>query len=70
MESLREQQEAEYPLYTTRNGEVPFWDHPLLKGSKVLPKKYYPYTGIEGAITLLNRRIIDDKDFTLIKVLG
>lgn len=70
MESLREQQETEYPMYTTRNGKVPFWDHPLLKGSKILPKKYYPYTGIEGAITLLNRKIIDENDFTLIKVLG
>lgn len=58
------------PVFTTRNGEIPFWDHPLLKSSYVKPSKYYPYTGIEGAMTLLNRKIIDEADFTLIKVLG
>jgi hypothetical protein len=60
----------EYPLFTTKRGEVPLWDHPFLKGSKVLPKKYYPYTTQEGVIDLYKRGRIDDTDIILLKVLG
>lgn len=60
----------EYPFFTTKRDEVPLWDHPFLKGNKVLPKKYYPYTTLEGAIDLYRRRIIDDTDLILLKVLG
>jgi len=60
----------EYPFFTTKRDEVPLWDHPFLKGSKVLPKKYYPYTTLEGALDLYKRGRIDDIDFTLLKVLG
>ncbi|MEI2356711.1 hypothetical protein [Mesobacillus zeae] len=72
---VKEQQQVaseslEYPLFRTKKGEVPLWDHPFLKGSKVLPQKYYPYTTIEGAIDLYRRGRIDDTDFILLKVLG
>lgn len=60
----------DYPLFVTKKGEVPLWDHPFLKGSKVLPKKYYPYTTQEGAIDLYKRGRIDDTDIILLKVLG
>ncbi|RHW35966.1 hypothetical protein D1B31_17905 [Neobacillus notoginsengisoli] len=60
----------DYPLFTTKKGEVPLWDHPFLKGSKVLPKKYYPYTTQEGVIDLIRRGRLDDTDLILLKVLG
>lgn len=62
--------ELDYPLFKTKNGEVPFWDNPFLKGNKVLPNKYYPYTTLEGVIDLYNRGRIDETDFTILKVLG
>lgn len=58
------------PLFTTVTGEIPFWDHPHLKGFKVLPKKYYPYTTLEGVLDLYRRGILEQDDFTLLKVLG
>lgn len=74
MEVLKHEQvefdNLEYPLFTTKRGEVPFWDHPFLKGNKVLPSKYYPYTTLEGVIDLFKRGRIDDTDFMLLKVLG
>ncbi|EFV74553.1 hypothetical protein LIS77_26020 (plasmid) [Cytobacillus firmus] len=60
----------EYPLLTTKKGEVPLWDHPFLKGTKVLPKKYYPYTNLESVVEHFTRGRLDEKDFTLLKVLG
>lgn len=60
----------DYP-FLTKKGELPFWDHPSLKGSKVLPKKFYrPYTNVEGAVEHFNRGRLDEHDFTLLKVLG
>jgi hypothetical protein len=58
------------PLFLTKNGEMPFWDHPYLKGSKALPDKYYPYTTIEGALSLVRTKRLDEDGFTLLKVLG
>lgn len=60
--------EANY--YTTKKGELPLWDHPFLKGSKVLPKKYYPITNLERAVEHLSRGLIDENDFMILKVLG
>ncbi|WP_269919586.1 MULTISPECIES: hypothetical protein [Bacillati] len=62
--------ELGYPFFKTRDDEIPFWDHPFLKASKVLPKKYYPYTTQEGVIDLYRRGILDENDITLLKVLG
>jgi DNA-binding transcriptional ArsR family regulator len=59
-----------YPFYKTKKGEIPFWDHPFLKGSKVLPKHYHPFTTIEGVLSLYRRRKFDDTDITILKVLG
>lgn len=59
-------------FYTTKRNEVPLWDHPFLKGSKVLPKHndYNPRTSSSGVIDLYKRGIIDDTDIILLKVLG
>lgn len=65
--TIRPEEES---FYRTKKGEVPFWDHPFLKGSKKLPQKYYPYTTLEGVLNLQKRRKFDDKDFMLLKVLG
>ncbi|MFT9495744.1 MULTISPECIES: hypothetical protein [Bacillota] len=74
MEVLAKQQALadglDYPLFTTKEGDVPFWDHPFLKGNKVLPTKYYPHTTQEAVIELYRRGRIDDTDFILLKVLG
>lgn len=58
------------PVFTTLSGEVPFWDHPGLMGHKVLPEKYYPYTTLESVLEYMNRRLLDEYDFILLKVLG
>ncbi|OUM93608.1 hypothetical protein [Parageobacillus thermoglucosidasius] len=59
-----------FPYFTTIEGEIPFWDHPMLKGEKVLPKKYFPYTRLEAVLDLYRRGLLDEKDITLLKVLG
>lgn len=58
------------PVFTTLTGEVPFWDHPALMGHKLLPDKYYPYTTLESVLEYMNRGLLDEDDFTLLKVLG
>jgi len=60
----------EFPLFFTKEGEVPFWDHPLIRGFRVLPKNYKPYTTIEAVLNLYLRRRIDEKDMIILKVLG
>lgn len=60
----------EQSYYTTKNGEVPLWDHPSLKGSKVLPKNYYPFTNVESTVEHFRRGLLDERDFTILKVLG
>lgn len=74
METLEQQKpsldESEYPYFFTKSGEVPLWDHPYLKGSKVLPSNYYPYTNQEEVLTMYKRGILTDTDFTVLKVLG
>lgn len=65
-----EQDELQNSFFTTLNGDIPFWDHPFLKGFKVLPDKYYPYTTQEGVIDLHRRGILKEEDFILLKVLG
>lgn len=62
--------ESPEPLFTTKKGVEPFWDHPRLKAIKILPKNYYPYTTQDGVIGLIKNRIIDQDDVTLLKVLG
>lgn len=56
--------------FRTKMEEVPLWDHPFLKGSKVLPKNYYPYTTLQGVLNLYKKGILEDIDFILLKVLG
>jgi hypothetical protein len=62
--------ELSFPFFTTKKGEVPFWDHPFLKGNKVLPQKYYPYTDQASVLEMYRRGRVDDTDFALLKVLG
>lgn len=62
--------ELDYPFFTSKKGEVPLWDHPFLKGHKVLPSKYYPRINQASVIELYNRHIIDNDDLVLLKVLG
>lgn len=64
------EESIEYPLFYTKEGEVPFWDNPLIRGFRVLPKKYKPYTTIEAALNLYLRNRVDDKDMMILKVLG
>lgn len=63
-------QESAHLPFTTKQGDLPFWDHPQLKCEKVLPSKYYPSTNQEGVLELIKRRLIDSTDMTLLKVLG
>lgn len=57
-------------MYTSKKGDIPLWDHPFLKGSKVLPKNYHPITNLERAVEHFSRGLIDEKDFIILKVLG
>lgn len=63
-------QSLEPTFYTGKDGIVPIWDHPLLKGHKLIPDKYFPQTTQEGVLNLMKRGKIDDNDFILLKVLG
>ncbi|MBU7595896.1 hypothetical protein [Metabacillus halosaccharovorans] len=58
------------PYYYSKEGEVPFWDHPLLYGYKFLPKGYKPYTTIEAVLSLCVKGIIKEDDMMVLKVLG
>lgn len=60
----------ENSYFTTKEGVVPFWDHPLISGYKVLPDDYKPHTSIEAALSLYQRQVINDEDLVLLKVLG
>ncbi|MFJ6414445.1 replication-relaxation family protein [Terribacillus saccharophilus] len=60
----------EYPYYYNKRGEIPFWDHPLIKGYKFLQKNYRPHVSLDAVLSLYLRKIIDDADIMLLKVLG
>lgn len=60
----------EIPYFYNKEGVVPLWDHPLLSGYKILPKGYKPYTTIEAVLSLYIKRLIDDEDIMILKVLG
>lgn len=51
-------------------GEVPFWDHPFVKGYMKRPTNYQFFTTVEQSLALYKRQRIDDKDIMLLKVLG
>lgn len=67
---LVEKEPFEQSYYYNKRGEVPFWDHPLITGYKILPKNYYPYVTLEAVLSLYQRGRIDDSDIMLLKVLG
>ncbi|MCM3441370.1 hypothetical protein AB3Z07_27820 (plasmid) [Metabacillus halosaccharovorans] len=60
----------EIPYFFSKEGEIPFWDHPLLSGYKLLPKGYKPYTTIEAVLSLCIKGIIKEEDMMVLKVLG
>ncbi|PGT82220.1 hypothetical protein [Bacillus sp. AFS040349] len=67
---IEEVTDLEYPYYYTKEGDIPFWDNPLVNGYKFFPKDYKPYTTVESVLSLYNRRRIDETDFMILKVLG
>lgn len=64
------QENIEYPFFYDKEGNVPFWDHPFLSASKLLPKRYHPQTTLEGVLNLFKRKRYNEEDIVLLKVLG
>lgn len=56
--------------YLSREGDIPFWDHPLMYGYPKLPKHYYPYTTKAEVLQAYKRSKIKEQDFMILKVLG
>ncbi|QHA38727.1 hypothetical protein D5E69_23125 (plasmid) [Rossellomorea marisflavi] len=67
-----EQEEVvnESAYFPSQEGDVPFWDHPLMYGHTKLPKNYYPYTTKAEVLRAFKRKQITEEDFTILKVLG
>lgn len=68
--AANENSSLEYNYYRTTEGEIPFWDHPHVKGTKIVPPVYRPITTLYGIMSQLERRRLTEEDMTLIKVLG
>ncbi|MFD1736231.1 hypothetical protein ACFSCX_06590 [Bacillus salitolerans] len=57
--------------YPNREGDVPVWDHPLLRGYRKVPKDhYYPYTSLAQVLSIYKRQYFTEEDLVLLKVLG
>lgn len=63
--------EPEEPsFFPSRQGDIPFWDHPLFGGHRHVPDKYRPYTTIERVLQSYEQAYIDETDIRIIKVLA
>ncbi|WP_209124358.1 hypothetical protein [Alkalihalobacillus sp. BA299] len=62
--------QIDYQYHLTKEGEVPFWDHPHTRGYKVIPQTYHPITTLHGVLALHQRMQIKEEDVMLLKVLG
>ncbi len=62
--------ELEYPYHYTKEGEVPFWDHPHLKGHKIYPDGYFPIATSNGVLSLFNNQKLKEEDMVILKVIG
>ncbi|NRD80823.1 hypothetical protein HPT25_26200 [Bacillus sp. BRMEA1] len=56
--------------FLSKEGDVPFWDHPSMYGYKKLPKNSFPFINIEQALKAYRQGIFDDLDITILKVVG
>jgi hypothetical protein len=62
---------VEGPAYfLSKEGDIPFWDHPLMYGYPKLPKNYYPYTTKAEVLQSFKRKQVVEEDFVILKVLG
>lgn len=57
-------------VFVQEDGAVPFWDHPNFTSRIVLPDEYRPITRVEAAIELMNRNVLDENTFRVLKVVG
>ncbi|WP_066412871.1 hypothetical protein [Sutcliffiella cohnii] len=62
--------QIEYEYHLTKEGEVPFWDHPHTRGYKVIPQTYHPITTLHGVLALKERMQLKEEDVMILKVLG
>lgn len=65
-----ETQVAEVQYYLSKEGDIPFWDHPSMYAYKKLPKTYFPYFNVEQVLKSYKQGQIDDLDITILKVIG
>lgn len=70
MTTQTESNELQIQYYLSREGDVPFWDHPLMYGYRKLPKNYRPFVNVEQTINAYQRKLLDEKDFTVLKIVG
>lgn len=72
MDNTQELQDLDldYQYHLTKEGKVPFWDHPHTRGYKVIPQSYHPITTLQGVLALHQRMQIKEEDVMILKVLG
>lgn len=62
--------EQESLYYVTKDGIVPFLDHPNMVAHKQIPKNYRAYYSLKAVISDYQRGIINDNHILILKALG
>ncbi|MCM3443586.1 MULTISPECIES: replication-relaxation family protein [Metabacillus] len=61
---------TELQYFLSKEGDIPFWDHPSMYGYKKLPKNYFPFYSVEQVLRAYKQGQIDDTDIMILKVVG
>lgn len=56
--------------FISKEGVIPIWDNPYIKGNLHLPTDYRPATTLESVLNLYKRMRYDEEDIRLLKVIG
>lgn len=62
--------DKESQYYVTKDGTVPFLDHPNMVANKKLPKHYRAYYSLKAVISDYQRGIINENHILILKALG
>ncbi len=70
MSNQTKTEEQEQEFFVSKQGDIPFWDHPLMRGFKLLPKEYYPFLYHNEVLSVHRSGKLDEADFRILKVIG
>lgn len=63
-------EDLDFQAFYTKTGEIPIWDHPLLRGYQLLPTPYRPKVKLDQALALVANNQVKEEDMRILKVLG